>query len=558
MTEVACRGPPIRQLITDLARRIAMRLTAATGALAAATLVIAGCGSSTPEQAGKPASPEISVPGKRITTQSDVHPVVPSSAVAYLTRDSQTVRVEPSGPLSHPAVIRIPLSEPPRSGALAVVLTSESPSGPWQVLPGTVTDDGRYVEATVQHLSYFSAFLVDWHAILQDLKGAFSQFTDGAYSNATGPACSGESQARQDGYSVAATSGNTVLACYGMENGNLVLKVVNNRRYPLLVAHGLPITGGSSGGDVYQKSASLLNLGDALIFPQDETDFGGTVQPGRRAVLAGDYAPVAGYLDALSTGVSAWLTIVTRGGSADNPSKDMEIVDEMLTLDGCRAAAMSGDTAAIQGSCFTPDVFAKVFGAFWGVVATVVQSVSEFANWVRATLNAIADSVDGRSSFEIVASRANASGLASFLGAWGVHDGTLCIGTLLSVDGPASRISNPACDGTSSWGYTSAWGCQPGTSGASMVCNQYYTVHFTSNADGSITGTIAGNPIYINTNDVVVEPGPGYFQAFKIGDKFTLVHTAAGLLTATYSGGSTGYWCNYNTISAANRPKCGA
>ena len=398
-----------------------------------------------------------------------------------------------------------------------------------------------------------------WRVILQDLQGAFAQFTGGAYSNAAPPACSGESQARQDGYSVSASSGNTVLWCYGMENGDLVVKVVNNRRYPLLVAHRLPILGGSSGGDAFQKASSLLNLGDALIYPRDETDFAGSVNPGQRSRLAGDYAPVAGYLDALSTGVSAWLTIVTRGGSADNPSKVMTIVDEMLTLDGCRAAAAGGDTQAIQGSCFTPDMFGKVFGSFWGVVATMVQSVSEFANWVRGTLNSIADSVDGRASFEIVASRANGSALSTFQGMWRAHDGTLCIGTLLSLDGPGSKISsNLPCDGTSSWGYTSAWGCNPAAPGVPPVCDQFYTVQFTSNPDGSITGTIASNPIYVTSTGEIVKPSPRYWQLFKPGEKLTLVHTATGLLTARYSVGSAGYWCNYNVISAANRPKCGA
>lgn len=135
----------------------------------------------------------------------------------------------------------------------------------------------------------------------------------------------------------------------------------------------------------------------------------------------------------------------------------------------------------------------------------------------------------------------------------------MCIGTLLSVDGPGSKIpSNLPCGNRSSWGYTSAWGCNPPAPGVPAVCDQFYTVQFRSNADGSITGTIAGNPIYVDTSDVIVKPSPHYWQAFKPGEKFTLAHAATGLLTVTYSDGSRGYWCNYNTVSAVNRPKCGA
>lgn len=149
--------------------------------------------------------------------------------------------------------------------------------------------------------------------------------------------------------------------------------------------------------------------------------------------------------------------------------------------------------------------------------------------------------------------------ISSFLGMWGVHDGTLCIGTLLNIDGPGSKIpSTLPCNGSSSWGFTSAWGCNPQTAGLPMVCDQFYTVHFASNANGSITGTIAGNPIYVDTSDEIVPANPNYWQAFKPGETFTLAHAATGLLTVTYPDGSQGYWCNYNAVSAVNRPKCGA
>lgn len=151
------------------------------------------------------------------------------------------------------------------------------------------------------------------------------------------------------------------------------------------------------------------------------------------------------------------------------------------------------------------------------------------------------------------------SAFSTFLGYWGVHDGTLCIGTALSLGRPGSKIPrNLPCNGTSSWGYTSVWGCSTPTPSLPSVCNQFYAVHFTSNPDGSIIATIAGRPIYVADNGQIVKPSKHYWQAFTLGDKFMLVHIATGLLRATYSDGSQGYWCNYNTISAANRPKCGA
>jgi hypothetical protein len=519
----------------------------------------ASSGSSAP--VGRTAS--ISLVGRTITVRTHVYPAIPANAIKYASPDSETVSITPSGPLTKEAVVKLALNKPPRPGQAVAVLTSESPTGPWEYLPGTVINGGRYVQTTVHHLSFFSTMLIDVQAVINDLKGAFNEFTDNAFSNASQPSCDNNSAATQDGYSVSVSNkGNTVLGCFGIENGQRVLKVVNNRRYPLLVAHSLPVVGGSSSGDVFQESSSLLNLGDALIYPQDEVDFGATFQPGQSGMVAGDYAPVANYMYALSAGIDAWETIVTRGGTTENPSRVMDAVDEDLTIDSCRAAAMSGDIQSVQGACMSSDVIGQLFGTFWGIVAGLVQNVSTFYGWVHSVLNAFVDSIDGRATFEVKVVRAASSPtdtLSSYLGYWAAHDAQLCVGSLLPVDGPGSQITTtPPCDGSTNWGWTSVWGCDAQTSDGTEVCMQYYTVQFTSNPDGSVTGTIAGNPIYVDVNDNVVNPSTNTFQAFKPGDTFTLRHADTGLLTVTYPDDLSGSFCNYNTVSAANRPKCGA
>jgi hypothetical protein len=505
----------------------------------------------------------ISLADKTIALRPHVHPVLPAHADRYASPDSETVRITPSGPLARQAVVKLPLSRPPGPGQVVVVLTSESPTGPWRYLPGTVIDGGRYVQATVRHLSFFSTLLIDVQAVIDDLKGAFSAFTDNAYSNASQPSCADNSVATQGGYSVLVSNkGNTVLGCFGLENGQRVLKVVDNRRYPLLVAHGLPVVGGSSSGDVFQKASSLLNLGDVLIYPQEEVDFGATLQPGQSGAVAGDYAPVANYVYAVSTGVEAWETIVTRGGTADNPSRVMDAVDQAMTIDSCRAAATSGDIQAVQGDCLSPDAIGQMFGKFWGVVAGLVQEVSSFYGWVHSVLNAFVDSIDGRATFDVKVVRAAGaptSTLSSYLGYWGAHDAQLCLGSVLPIGGPGSKVTTtPPCDGSTGWGWISFWACGAQTSNGTEVCLQYYAVRFAENPNGSVTGTIAGNPIFIDEYGNVVNPVKNVFQAFKEGETFTLAHAGTGLLGMTYQGRSSGYFCNYHIVSAANRPKCGA
>lgn len=112
------------------------------------------------------------------------------------------------------------------------------------------------------------------------------------------------------------------------------------------------------------------------------------------------------------------------------------------------------------------------------------------------------------------------------------------------------RVDAPVGGGSSNWGWNRAWGCEASASGTETVRNQYYTVKFTCNPNGSITGTIAGQPVYADTNGDVVEQQPGFWQAFKPGDTFILTHSDTGLLTVAYSGGATGYLCN-SAVSAA-------
>lgn len=240
----------------------------------------------------------------------------------------------------------------------------------------------------------------------------------------------------------------------------------------------------------------------------------------------------------------------------------MDAVDKDLTIDSCRAAAMTGDIQSVQGACMSSDVIGQLFGTFWGIVAGLVQNVSTFYGWVHSVLNAFVDSINGRATFQVKVVRAASSptdSLDSFLGYWSAHDSQLCAGAALPVDGPGSKITTtPSCGGSTNWGWTSVWGCDAQTSDGAEVCMQYYTVQFTGNADGSVTGTIAGNPVYVDVNGNVVNLSTSEFQTFKPGETFTLTHAGNGLLAVTYAGGSSGYFCNYNTVSAANRPKCGA
>lgn len=141
----------------------------------------------------------------------------------------------------------------------------------------------------------------------------------------------------------------------------------------------------------------------------------------------------------------------------------------------------------------------------------------------------------------------------SFAGRWFVHDGDLCIGQLLQVDGPGSEIfpGTEPCSGASNSGYVGFWGCGSGSNSCTW---QYYTVSLTLNSDGSLTVQIAGNPFYV-INDVIVPQDPSYVQPLPIGYAFTLTKADANLLTETDSDGYQVNWCN-NQSTQQQQQRC--
>ncbi len=489
---------------------------------------------------------------------------LPTTTAALAPRASATYRITPSGPLARPAVVTIPLLRRVSTDGLTVVFTSESPQGPWTPLPTRILRGGTQAEVTVTHLSFFETVTISWQEALRDLKQFFNDFTGGAYTDAQPPSCSGESAARQDGYSVAASSGDTMLWCFGANgNGQRVLETVNNRRYPLLVPRTMPLVGGGTGGDVFQLAARLLSFDGVVVYPREEADFGATIPADRWVRLTADLGAEAQLLSSLHTGVSALFSIITRFGATDDPTKVMKVVDTMLTADACRASA--GSIAAMLANCLSPYQIAQGFGFPWSVVLAPVAAVSGVADYFHGALNGLADSFDGRTRYALTVTHAQPAlpTIDAFLGQWNVHDGGLCVGEALDL-AAAPANGNAPCSGSGHVGWMSAWmGCNS-PNGGTPICDEWWSLTITDSGDGTITATVNAPPVYTTYNNQVVAGYHDPYPSLEQGDTFRLAKVDTGLLETTWlhttgsMAGGNPYWCNYQQIGAANRPKCGA
>jgi hypothetical protein len=407
------------------------KTTRTAALLTALALGVTACGAvahhGPPGYHGPPAT--ISAQGKQVRWAPGV--TLPASALQVSVPVSATWQISPSGKLTRPTVVTIPLTRLEPNDGLTMIFTAESPHGPWTPLKTKIVDRGLYAQATVTHLSWFTVVRISADEVVSVLRDFFNALTSDATSNASPPDCQGTGpQARADGYGITSASGSTVFWCFGMQNGSRVLKVVNNRRYPLLLIHGMPVIGGDGTGDVFQRAAELLSTNGVVAWPQSEIDFDATVQPGYWAGISANLASQGQKLYSLDVGVQALYWILSRFGFGDQPTKVMAAVNDLLALDTCRASL--GNPGAMISNCLQSDLIDKIVGFGYSWVLSGIATITAVWEYFRGTLNGLADQFDGRSKYWITITHVLQGvralrNFSAFVGRWNIPDESITI-----------------------------------------------------------------------------------------------------------------------------------
>jgi hypothetical protein len=375
-----------------------------------AAAVVAGCGSGS-----KSPAPRETVRNTRVGVVVEGRDLPPKisirragrvrSALPRLPRISNTFEIRPSGPLSAPVVIRFPLTQVVPRGDVVIVATAESRNGPWRTLRGQLLVGRKRVLVHVQHFSFFSAFLLDVKSAFSTIK---TTILDGLTSNFTAqakpPTCGDESGAKKDGYEIASDSKDTVFWCFGLENGQRVLRVVNNRRYPLSVVHpGLAVL---DAGSVHFDLASLSRVisgKESIIFPRDTVVFSADLKEGTRAGVQTQLDGVGQSLYQLEEGLTAAADVLGRLGTSGNAVK---LLKDALASSGC-LSALGTSPGEIIAKCVVP-LLKTAYGVKGAVAATVVEAGS-LAAFFRSEANALFDQLNHRDGYRLVVSRSSAA-----------------------------------------------------------------------------------------------------------------------------------------------------
>ncbi len=269
--------------------------------------------------------------------------------------------LKPSGRLTQPVTVTIPLTQEVPADAQVWLATRSDTSEQWEYLPGTLSADRQTVSAQVEHFSLFTAHLISVPAIVEWIKKDWlSGISQGVLHKVASPKCERTTEARANGYEPAA-KGSATLWCLGMEGDTRVLKVVNAKRYPLLLRYGKGLQVLRQ-ADIHQLIPGLSRLASgsaSIVLPGDEIVYKVSVRAGEFVALETEFDGLGQSLVALQTGLTTGAAFLSRFGT--NPSAawmqtDRWIIsaDAASTLFGsadCSAALMHGGAAEVWQSC---------------------------------------------------------------------------------------------------------------------------------------------------------------------------------------------------------------
>lgn len=325
---------------------------------------------------------------------------------------STTYDIGPSGPLATPTTLELPLNRKASSKERLVVFTAPM-GGKWSVLPAKLMPGGRSVQVTTAHLSLFSVVSLNIGKAFEQLKQLVREFYDGLSSGATAeaapPKCQNEADARTDNYAIDSSHKDTVYWCFGIEGGKRIIKMVNNRRYPLLAGYKrLKLT---SSGEYKAWSldqlARYLAQGDAVIFPRDQVTFSADLSADlfSNAYVRTRHDGVAWALNQLQVGVETAAMLLTHFGMGA-PRNAREIISMLLDNPACAAnfANSKKNAGEIVRDCLSSKMIMQVFGNA-GLLLVPVMALGGVAEHFRSTANMAFDSLNGRDKYTLVVSR---------------------------------------------------------------------------------------------------------------------------------------------------------
>ncbi|MFK0246097.1 hypothetical protein ACIQUM_15455 [Amycolatopsis azurea] len=332
------------------------------------------------------------------------------------------VHITPDGDLPQPVTLRFALDRSAGSSDVVIAVNRTGAADGWElVAPAKV--EGGFAYVSTNHLSWWSPLFRSFgdltDAVLTELRKNFDGLTGDAFAEAEKPKCAGEDEVRAQGYSITAKGSDPLHWCLGIEAGRPTVRVVDKRRYPIMVNHnGFVVVDRPKSRISLQALAQLYsNDKRTVLLPFDQATLSVQLGKGQSVSLTTEYDGVGESLYQLEFGVTTLLNILTRygagGGTISNGAIKLSQYDDvakyadgLLQVSGCSEAVKQDLTnfGVIIAACFSPDALGTVFG--WkGVLLAAVMVAGPVANFFRSQFESLRDLLQGRDKETLIINR---------------------------------------------------------------------------------------------------------------------------------------------------------
>ncbi len=501
----------------------------------------------------QPIGANVSVTGDKVPRSIKAVETSTSANVApEMQALGKTIQITPGGKLPAPVTLRFQFSQQIPADAVVLVMTREKSSDPWSFVAPTVSKDGHSLTVQTAHLS-------DWLSIfvpIGDLIKAFKEeLLDGLTSDmttqASKPHCNNdfynESQAKHDGYAIGSSAKDTLYWCFGTEDGQRVLKIVNRKRYPLDVSHlGFTVKHEAGWKPELAQLARLVAGQSLLLFPFEEADFTVNLPYGQGALISTTYAGYAQGLYQLEVGVTTLLNILDRFGAGggrisngaiikDSWDRITGIMSKFIQFKDCASVLLNLNPGKLISGCFTPADIMDAFGVK-GLLLAPLMAIGQVVEFFQSEFSAIGDQFNDGDKYKIAVVRKD-SGTG---GSGGSGSGGGTGGTGGSGGTSSGGNSGPGGGGTGgSQSIKIGWSSSYSTyiymtlNGFSAGSYQY-TCHFGTGESATFTLSVASNPQTIDNGHTCYDTDQGDTVWVTIGS------VKSNTITVPTSGGGGG------------------
>ena len=461
-----------------------------------------------------PAAKTVKSPYNTVSDHKQLNNSQQKGADTYLEELSPILEIGPSGKLPAPVTITIKLDRPvdikpakkgePQDRVYIATNASHKANG-WVPVEAQVSKDGRYASIVVDHLSWFQALWSDVTGMWNELKTQFLDgMTSGVFASAKKPTCQNESKARQDDYQINSDSKDTIYWCFGVEKGERIVRIVNNRKYPLEVkTNNLTKIGNDT---VRLEFVDLLRaMGQQFLMPGDSMTYKASLKHDGRATIDTNISKSALGVHSVETIAKSLITLIAKIDTS-KPGNAAEMIKAIAKKGDCVGVLGTMNIGDLIAKCFDKDFLFENFGPT-AVFLAPVMAVFAIASVGQSLWDAYNDGRNGKATYNVTITRPKPNPYGPLAGEWGRHLSTLKI----NADGTGYQKVSSGAGGVE--------GCGTGDNYCSFNAN----LTLSPGSGGSIIATYTKVWFVFGDSQVVPAPAePFLMSQAEVGDSMQI------------------------------------